>query len=176
MQPTTSRYADEEPERGSREGATTAGQHVEAVLQREVSEAAERGSDRESRDVREIAQELRQHAIAEISEAERLEQTRRRLARVYQFIDYFFFVAYALIGLLIALELLGARDRSGFMRFMHTVTAPLVAPFRGVMPDPSVGSFQLMVSYLIALVAYLLLHRAIKRLFGVLARKQPAEM
>ncbi len=175
MHASSRRDDDDETDLEARE-APSAGQHVEAVLQREVAQAAERSTDGESRDVKEIAHELRQHAIEEISQSERREQARRRLARVYQFIDYFFFIAYALIGLLIALELLGARDRSGFMRFMHTVTAPLVAPFKGVMPDPSIGSFQLMVSYVIALVVYLLLHSAIKRLFGILARRQPAEM
>ena len=127
MHASSRRDDDDETDLEARE-APSAGQHVEAVLQREVAQAAERSTDGESRDVKEIAHELRQHAIEEISQSERREQARRRLARVYQFIDYFFFIAYALIGLLIALELLGARDRSGFMRFMHTVTAPLVAP------------------------------------------------
>lgn len=150
--------------------------HVEAVLERELAHEAERTSDHERQEVKEVAHELKEHAIAEISLAERREASRRKLARVYQFVDYFFYVSYALIGLLTALELLGARDRSGFMRFLHTITAPLVAPFKGVMPDPSVGSFQLMLSYVIALIVYLLLHGALKRLFEILAHRQPAGM
>lgn len=150
--------------------------HVEAVLERELAHEVERVSSRESRDVKEVALELREHAIADISTSERQEKSRRSLARTYQFVDYIFYVAYSLIGLLIVLELLGARDGNGFMKFMRTVTAPLVAPFRGVLPDPAVGSFQLMLSYVIALVVYLLLHKGVRRLFEILAHRQPAEL
>jgi len=174
--PETFRKTDHDEAEPLREARASAGRHIEAVLERELAQEAERASARENRDVKDVALELREKAISEITEGERREESRRRLTRVYQFVDYFFFVAYALIGMLIGLELLGARDRSGFMRFMHTITAPLVAPFKGVMPDPSVGSFQLMLSYVIALIAYLLLHSVVKRLFELLARRQPKEL
>lgn len=174
--PETFRNDDHEESAPLREPHATAGRHIEAVLERELAREAEQASSRGNRDVKEVALELRGKAISEIAESERREESRRRLVRIYQFVDYFFFVAYALIGLLIGLELMGARDRSGFMRFMHAITAPLVAPFKGVMPDPSVGSFQLMLSYVIALIAYLLLHSVVKRFFELLARRQPKEL
>ncbi len=79
---------------------------------------------------------------------------------------------YGLVGLMIGLELLGARQGTGFMRFMTLLTTPLLGPFKGVMPDPAVGSFQLMLSYLLALVVYMLLHKAIKGLFRLLIHRR----
>ncbi len=66
-------------------------------------------------------------------------------------------------------QLLGARQSSGFKRFLDAVTTPILAPFRGLMPDPSVGSFQLMLSYVVAAVVYFLLHKAVKRLLRIVA-------
>jgi len=96
----------------------------------------------------------------------------RAIARVNQFVDYVFFLIYGLVGLMIGPELLGARNWSGFMRFMTAVTTPLLAPFKGLMPDPAVGSFQLMLSYVVALVVYLLLHKAIKGLLRILVFRE----
>ena len=172
--PELSRYYRDENSDNRERAEASPRRHVEAVLEKELAQEAERTSESERQDVKEVARELKEHAIAEISLAERRENSRRKLARTYEFVDYFFYVAYALIGLLIALELIGARDRSGFMRFLHTITAPLVAPFKGVMPDPSVGSFQLMISYVIALIVYLMLHGGLKKLFEILAHRKPA--
>jgi uncharacterized protein YggT (Ycf19 family) len=70
-------------------------------------------------------------------------------------------VLYAAIAVVIVLELAGANSGSPFMRFMGTVTGPFLAPFRGLMPNPSVDRFQLMGSYVVALVIYLLVHKGV---------------
>jgi hypothetical protein len=41
------------------------------------------------------------------------------------------------------------------------------------MPDPAIGSVQLMLSYVLALVVYILLHRAVRRLFRLLIARRP---
>jgi len=94
---------------------------------------------------------------------EKLERA-RTASRVSQFVDYAFFLVYSLIGLEIALELFGARQGSGFKRFLDAIAMPLLAPFRGLLPDPAMGSLQLMLSYVAALAVYAILHQAIKRL------------
>ena len=58
-----------------------------------------------------------------------------------------------------------------FARILDTVTYPLVAPFRGLMPDPRVGNFQLMLSYVIGLIVYALIHFAIKGLIRLMAQR-----
>ena len=79
-------------------------------------------------------------------------QRARSLARISQVADYVFFLVYSLGGLEIALELFGARQRNPFKHFLDAVSAPLLGPFRGPMPDPALGSFQLMLSYIVALL------------------------
>jgi uncharacterized protein YggT (Ycf19 family) len=145
---------------------------VRAELEAE-SERADRG---ERVAVRGVASELKSKALSEVAESEREVGRSRLLARVYQFVDYLFFLVYGLVGLMIGLELLGAREWTGFMRFMTLITTPLLAPFRSVMPDPAIGSFQLMLSYVLALVVYFLLHRAVKGLFRLLVHRGQADL
>lgn len=116
-----------------------------------------------------VAADLKRKAAREVVETEAEVERARRTSRVAQVVDYVFFLIYSLIALEIGLELLGARESSGFKSFLDAVTMPILAPFRGLMPDPSVGSFQLMLSYVVAAVVYLILHQAVKRLLRMVA-------
>src|SRR5262245_30677226 len=86
-----------------------------------------------------VARNLKHRAAAEVEETESELERARRSSRISQVVDYAFYVIYGLIGLEIVLELLGARQRSGFKQFLDAITFPLLAPFRGLMPDPSLG-------------------------------------
>lgn len=116
-----------------------------------------------------LAADLKRKAAREVVETEAGVERARHTARVGQVVDYVFFLVYSLIALEFFLELLGARQSSGFKRFLDAVTAPILAPFRGLVADPSVGSFQLMLSYVVAAVVYLILHQAVKRLLRMVA-------
>jgi len=96
------------------------------------------------------------------------------VARVSQIVDYAFYLVYGIISLEIILELLGARDSAGFKQFVDTIAAPFLVPFRGLMPDPSNGPFRLMLSYVMALVAYLLLHLAVNGLLRIFVHRKVA--
>jgi len=111
-----------------------------------------------------VAVDVKRKAADEVVETESELERARTASRVSLFVDYAFFLVYSLIGLEIALELFGARQGSGFKRFLDAVTMPLLAPFRGLLPDPAMGSLQLMLSYVAALAVYAILHQAIKRL------------
>ena len=144
---------------------------VESRVQDEIRQNADNGRDDHAH-VQAVAGQLRNKAINSVADTELELDRARKSARISQFVDYAFYLAYGLIGLEIALELLGARQASGFKRFLDLITTPLLAPFKGLMPDPSVGSFQLMLSYVIALVVYLLLHMAVSGLLRLfVARK-----
>jgi uncharacterized protein YggT (Ycf19 family) len=119
-----------------------------------------------------LAAGLKRKATAEVLETEGELARARTTARVSQFVDYFFFLIYSLIGLEIGLELLGARQSSGFKRFLDTVTTPILGPFRGLLPDPAVGSLQLMLSYVAAFAVYVIIHQAVKRLLRLFAERQ----
>jgi uncharacterized protein YggT (Ycf19 family) len=144
---------------------------VETRVQDEIRQTAD-GSADDHAHVRAVAGQLRQKAISNVAETEGELERARRFARISQFVDYVFYVAYGLIGLEIVLELLGARQASGFKRFLDVLTAPLLAPFKGLMPDPHVGSFQLMLSYIIALAVYALLHMAVNGLLRLFVSRK----
>jgi uncharacterized protein YggT (Ycf19 family) len=120
------------------------------------------------------AEVLKQKAVREIGETEAEIERGRSAARTSQILDYVFYLVYGIIGLAIVLEAIGARESAGFKQFIDALAAPLVAPFRGIMPDPGVGSFRLMLSYMVALAVYLLLHMAINGLLRIMAERKTA--
>ena len=149
---------------------------VKQNLRHDVQESIERKAEvrtaQQSGAVEAVASNLQQKAVSEVRETELEMERARRGARVNQFVDYIFYVAYGLIGLKIALELFGARDGNAFMSFLNALTAPLLAPFRGLLPDPAVGSSQLMLSFIVALIVYGLLHLAIRGLLRVMVYRE----
>jgi uncharacterized protein YggT (Ycf19 family) len=147
-------------------------QQMREGVHRDLEQRAAHDAPSAAAEVDGLAHELKQEAVREVAATESELTRARGVARLSQVIDYAFFVLYGLIGLLIVLELLGARDGAGFKQFLNAITLPALAPFRGLMPDPALGSSELMLSYVIGLVVYVLLHVAINgalRLF--VARK-----
>jgi hypothetical protein len=114
---------------------------------------------------RRIGSDEERHAVSDGRDGDRAASA----SRVVQVIDFAFFLVLSLLGLEIALELLGARQSSGFKQFLDAVTAPLVQPFAGLLPNPSFRSAQLMLTYVAALVVYAILHQAIRRLVRIVA-------
>jgi uncharacterized protein YggT (Ycf19 family) len=95
------------------------------------------------------------------------------LSRVRSVIDYLFCVLYGLVGLEILLDLAGARESSGFKQFLNAVTHPFLGPFAGLFSDPIFRNrYQLRVSYMVAMVIYVLLHLAVYGLIHLFERKR----
>jgi hypothetical protein len=105
---------------------------------------------------------MRDRAMADTVNADRVLGRARTAARGSQFLDYGFYVLYALLTIRVALSLIGARPGSGFVSLINGVTAPFYAPFRGIVDSPSLeGGHTLVVPLLIAIVVYALLHAGI---------------
>jgi uncharacterized protein YggT (Ycf19 family) len=150
-------------------------ENVKGALRNQVHDEIRRTSDiddGEKARIQSVARDLKHKAIREVSATEGEISRARQVARVSQVVNYLFGLIYGLLGLLIVLELLGARESSGFKSFIDKVTWPLVAPFRGLMPDPSVGNFQLMLSYIIGLVVYSLVHLAVNGLLRLMVQRR----
>jgi uncharacterized protein YggT (Ycf19 family) len=147
---------------------------LEADVHDRIEREAAHSAPSEQAEVEAVASRLKHKATAEVAETESELERARRTLRVSQVVDYVFYLVYGLIGLEIVLELLGARQGNAFKRFLDTVTWPLLAPFRGLMPDPAMGSFQLMLSYIVALVVYFLLHRSLVALMRIFAERKAA--
>lgn len=137
-------------------------------VHQKIQQSADKFGDGEAARMKGVADELKAKTIREVGETENQLERTKKICGVWQAIDYLFYLAYGLIGMEIILELLGARDSSGFKQFIDTVSYPLLAPFRGLLFDPGVGPFRLMLSFLFALFFYVLLHFAIKKLVRIM--------
>jgi hypothetical protein len=143
-------------------------------VHREIRSRTERVEPIDQARVESVAERMKQRAVHEVMSTEAELEQARVIARISQVVDYLFFVLYGLIGLIIALELLGAREGSGFKQFLNLVTKPFLAPFKGLMQDPAVGSFQLMSSYIIALIVYVMLHFAVNGALRLFVHRKTA--
>jgi uncharacterized protein YggT (Ycf19 family) len=165
------------PDKVDADDARRLAQHekIKGRLQQEVQDRLTAASPKPSpapAQIEGLAADLKSRAAEEVRETEAELHRARGVARVDQVVDYIFFLVYGLIGLQIGLELLGARQSNAFKQALDVITTPLLGPFRGLMPDPAVGSMQLMLSYVAALVVYLLLHQALRRLLKVIANER----
>jgi len=137
-----------------------------------IAREAAASTPAEQAEVKSVAAGLKHRATAEVAESEGDLQRARLMTRVAQFVHYAFGLIYGLVGLEIVLELFGARQSSGFKRLLDSATWPLLEPFRGLMPDPAVGSMQLMLSYVVAVGVYALLHLALNGGLRLFAQRQ----
>jgi uncharacterized protein YggT (Ycf19 family) len=126
--------------------------------------------ERERTDV--VAGRFKERAVAEVVETEAEIDRARGAARISQVVDYIFFFIYGLIGLMIILDLIGARRTNAFYGFMSTITGPLLAPFRGLVDDPSNENMRFRLSYVVALIVYLLIHLAVNGLLRLIAHRK----
>jgi hypothetical protein len=146
---------------------------VKSEVGGEVAAKAERQTESESHRVAEIASNMREKAVDEIVSTEREVELGRTLARVSQVVDYFFFLIYGLLAVRLLLALFAARQGNAFVQFIYSVTDLIYAPFRGIVPSPSVeGGFTLSLPIIIALVVYGLLHLAINGLLRIFVHRK----
>ena len=151
-------------------------QDVKATIDDDVNARIKQESARvepkESADVAEVAHELRQKSVREAVGTERELGRGRAAARISQVVDYVFYLIYGLIALEFLLGLMGARASNGFVQFIGAVTRPLLVPFERIVGTPSSGAFQVRISYLFALVVYVLIHLAINGAFRLVAHRK----
>lgn len=98
----------------------------------------------------------------------------RSVARVSQVIDYLFGIVYALFLVRFGLTFAGARESTGFVQFINGVTDPLYAPFRGIVSSPQWEGHTILLPVVVAIIAYGLLHLALKKLLRMIALRRPA--
>ncbi len=128
--------------------------------------------DRQPERLAQISEQFREQAVNDVVVTDREVATARVAARGSQILDFVFYLVYGVIGLEILFDLLGARKTNDIRQFVDLLSSPFLAPFRNLLPDPTTGRFQFRVSYLMALVIYLLLHLTIKALFRLVAQRR----
>lgn len=88
-------------------------------------------------------------------------------------VDYIFLLIYGLLTIRLLLALFAARESAGFVQFIRTITDPIYAPFRGIVPSPSTPEgFTLALPIIVAIVVYMLLHLAINGLLRLFAHRK----
>ena len=141
----------------------------------EIYSEASRTTPAQAARVEEVADGMRSTAVNEVVETEREVGRARFVARVSQVIDYLFFLVYGLLTIRLLLELFAARESAGFFQFIKTLTGPIYAPFRGLVPSPSTAEgFTLALPIIVAIVVYMLLHLAINGLLRIFAHRKTA--
>jgi hypothetical protein len=87
--------------------------------------------------------------------------------RVYQLVDYAFILLYGLLAIRLLLGLVNASPAAGFVRFINALTQPFYAPFVGIVASVDLSPGQLELPIVICVLAYLLLHVAVRGLLRV---------
>lgn len=139
-----------------------------------VRQQADHLNRTEQSEVASLGQEFKQEAISEVRTTDAEVKRGRTVARVSQIIDYVFYLIYGLISLQVIFDLFGARRSNGFRNLIDALSAPFLAPFRSLFPDPAAGRFQFRFSYIAALLIYILLHLAVNGLLRMIAHRKTA--
>jgi uncharacterized protein YggT (Ycf19 family) len=145
------------------------------VREKVHAEIARKTDERKPADVANaeaLAESLKRKAVREVAFTEAELERGQAAARASQIVDYLFYIVYGIIGLEIVLDAIGARQSAGFKLFIDAIAAPFLAPFKGLMPTLGVGRFRLMLSYIVALVVYALLHMAVSGLFRLFVHRK----
>ena len=138
----------------------------------EIARKADRLDPAERARADAVAGRFKEKAVAEVVETEAEIDRARGAARISQVVDYIFYFIYGLIGLMIILDLIGARRTNAFYGFISTITGPLLAPFRGLIDDPANQNMRFRLSYVVALIVYLLIHLAVNGLLRLIAHRK----
>lgn len=146
---------------------------VKTDVTSEIAARADAPTVSEARRMDNIAGNFREKAVAEVIETDREVERSRFLARISQVVDYIFYVIYALLAIRLLLALFAARQNAGFVQFINSITNPLYAPFRGIVPSPKTeDGFTLALPIVIAIIVYLLVHLGINGLLRIFAHRK----
>jgi uncharacterized protein YggT (Ycf19 family) len=150
---------------------------VKGEIQREVDAEMAARADHEtsttSAETAKVGTELRHRAVLEVAGTEREVRRGRKTARVGQVVNYLFGIIYALLGIRLLLALVAARPGAAFVQWMRALTDPLLAPFKGILPNlTSLDGYTLALPVLFAILMYAVLHLAVKGLLRLIGHRE----
>jgi uncharacterized protein YggT (Ycf19 family) len=129
--------------------------------------------DSENSRINNLSSDMRHQAVNEVVETQSEVQRGRILARVSQIVDYIFYVIYSLLTIRLLLALFAARQSNEFVQFIYAISEPFYAPFKGIVPSPTVeGGYTLALPIVIALVVNLLIHLGINGLLRIFVHRK----
>jgi hypothetical protein len=92
--------------------------------------------------------------------------------RAIRFVYLVLGVMEVLIAIRVVMKLLAANPGAGFTSFIYGITAPLVAFFQGVFPEPATNGSVLEISSLLAMAVWALVAWIIVRIIDMTRRRQ----
>ncbi len=87
----------------------------------------------------------------------------------YQVLYYLLDILEVLLAVRLIFKALAANAATPFVNFIYSLTAPLIAPFRGIFPITSAGGVIVEWSTVVAIIVYALAVYAIVRLIDIMA-------
>ncbi len=141
-------------------------------VQKDIVRQADYRSRNDEAQIAAAGEDLRRNAVDEVVSEEKKLSRSRIAVRVSQCVDYLFYLIYGIIGLEIILNLAGANRSNVFRQIIDSLSTPLLSPFENLRGDPGWGRFQFRLSYIVALVVYVLLHLAINGLLRLIAQRK----
>jgi hypothetical protein len=138
----------------------------------DIAQRAEHRTAAEAQQMDKVAERFRGTAIEEVAGTDREVRRARVLARVSQIANYVFYLVYSLLGIRLALALIGARGGSGFVRAIQAVTDPFYFMFRGIVASPTAGGYTLALPIVIAIAFYVLVHVGVRQLLRLIAHRE----
>jgi YggT family protein len=153
----------ERPESGGRVRRQAPGGVIRQIEPNRV-DVERRGEERRVVD-EPVAEDRRvedRRAMREQEAAESRERRSYAVSRVIMAVDYLFYLLYGLLAVRFVLALVGASEQAGFVQFINGITQPFYAPFAGIVARPAMNGGVLDFPILIALLAYALLHMAVR--------------
>lgn len=146
---------------------------IEGNVNAEIKGRARTASAEQSERVGQVAEEFRGRALDETLATEHEVARSRSAARISQYVDYAFYLVYALLAIRLVLALIAARSSSGFVQFINGITYLLYVPFRGIVASPTTEEgFTLALPVGIAILVYMLLHAGVKALLRLSANRK----
>lgn len=145
---------------------------IEGNVNAEIKGRAQTATPQHSERVGQVAEEFRGRALDETLASEHAVARSRGAARISQYVDYAFYLIYALLTMRLVLALIAARSSSGFVQFINGVTYPLYVPFRGIVPSPTAAGFTLALPVGIAILVYMLLHAGVNGMLRLAANRK----
>ncbi len=91
----------------------------------------------------------------------------RLIARI---LDFAFTVIYTLLGVRFLLAFFDARRGSGFYELIVKVSDPFYGPFRDILRNGALGTFPIVWSLVVAMLAYGVLHGILRGVLHVATR------
>jgi uncharacterized protein YggT (Ycf19 family) len=165
------KLAQEEAQRAANYEALKS--EVKTDVASEIAARADVPSVSEKQQINNIAGNFREKAVSEVVETDREVARSRFLARVSQIVDYIFYLVYALLAIRLLLTLIGANQNAGFVQFINSLTNPLYAPFRGILPGlQTPDNFTRALQVVIAIIVYLLVQLGINGLLRIFAHRK----